>query len=873
MDQNRQFMAITASFAKTDDYSVNASSLEPVLIRAEQTRMLYQQLWIALIFTAIVAPILCVFQWSAVEQSAIFTWLSILVIVTCGRAILGLRYQRANPAAAEAERWYRWYIIGTALAGLAWGSAGVLLFPEDSLPHQVFLVFVLGGMAAGAVTTQSYAWTPSLVFLTLCILPFVLRLTLEGTPLSHVMAMMVLLYLLGLVLSARRTYTYNLQNVVLRLEATRREEAINHFKLTLDQIHDCVFMIDPDSLRCLYVNRGAILQLGYDRDELMRLMPVEIDPDHSEADYRAMCTDLIEKRENSITFETRYKHKNGLELIVEMILQYIRPIGHQGRLVAVVRDISQRKQVEQDLIKARDAAQVAAQAKSRFLATMSHEIRTPMNGVLGMAELLSHTHLDARQQRQVETIRSSATLLINLINDILDFSRIDAGKLELRYEAFDLELAISEVVNLIAPQIRTKDLIMDIRYAPGLPRNLVGDEHHIRQVLMNLVGNAVKFTDNGQIQIVVNGVSDGNEASLRIEVKDTGIGIDAGSRDHLFGLFTQADGTHSRRFGGTGLGLAISHALVNLMRGRIGVESELGTGSTFWIELKLPVGTEPFAIADGKLANLTALLVGRKSSYLETLAIQLVELGLDCVRAENCRSAFDALKQAQTSDRAITFILVDADMPIDERTNLVQTVSESFVDTALLWLMPLGHDFSFDENGVSIANLVVPTTRSALAKMLLGRLKHATQGLEPDADSSSTTAASACYGRILLVEDNLVNREVAIDMLEELGFEVVTAENGHEAIQQYYTTTPDLVLMDGQMPELDGYEATRRLRRHERERGTHVPIVAMTAHAYPEDRKKCISSGMDDYLAKPFSIENLDEILCRWLNTKADTKV
>ncbi|MBT8126444.1 MAG: response regulator [Gammaproteobacteria bacterium] len=863
-------MAITVSLGKTDDYNVHTTSLDPVLVSAEQTRMLYRQLWFALVFTAIIAPILCAFLWSAVDHAVILMWLSIVVVVSSGRLILGLRYQYINPAAAEAEHWYRWFLIGTALAGSAWGSAGVLLFPEDSLQHLVFLGFVVSGMAAGAVNTQSYAWTPILVFLLLCILPFALRLFLEATPLGYAMATMALLYLLGLSMVARRAYTNNLQNVVLRLEATRREEAINHFKLTLDQIHDCVFMIDPDSLRCLYVNRGAILQLGYDRDELLRLMPVEIDPEHSEADYRAMCTDLIEKREHSITFETRYKHKSGQELIVEMILQYVKPIGHQGRLVAVVRNISQRKQVEQDLIKARDAAQVAAQAKSRFLATMSHEIRTPMNGVLGMAELLSHTPLDARQQRQVETIRSSATLLINLINDILDFSRIDAGKLELRYEAFDLELAISEVVNLIAPQIRTKDLIMDIRYAPKLPRNLVGDEHYIRQVLMNLVGNAIKFTDSGQIQIVVNGVADGTEASLRIEVRDTGIGIDAGSRDHLFGLFTQADGSHSRNFGGTGLGLAISHALIKLMGGKIGVESELGAGSTFWIELKLPVGTEPFAIADGRLANLAALLVGSESSYMETLAIQLAEQRLECVRANDCQLASDTLRQAQISGRAIAFMFVDAYMPIDERASLVKTAKQRFVDTALFLLMPLGHDFSFDENDDAVANLVVPTTRSALAKTLVRQLKQATlaQALESDAESSSTTTASACCGRILMAEDNLVNREVAIDMLEELGFEVVTAENGQQAIAQYHATKPDLVLMDGQMPKIDGYEATRRLRRDEQESGTHVPIVAMTAHAFPEDRRKCMSSGMDDYLAKPFTIENLNEVLCRWLKTK-----
>jgi PAS domain S-box-containing protein len=858
---------ITGSPTSTDDFSVHETALEPMLIRAEQTRMLYQQIWIALIFTAVVATVLCLFQWSAVDHRTILIWLSLMVVVTAGRIVLGVLYQHAKPPVAEANRWCTWFTIGAVLAGLSWGSAGVLLFPEDSLPHQVFLAFILGGMAAGAVNTQTYAWTPILAFLMLCILPFVLRLIVEATPLANAMAMMMLLHLLGLSLSARRTYTNNLQNVILRLEAVRREEAIHHFKLTLDHIHDCVFMIDPKSLRCLYVNRGATLQLGYDRNELLQLMPVEIDPDHSEADYRVMCADLMEKREKSITFETRYTHKNGHELIVEMILQYIKPVGHQGRLVAVVRDITQRKQVEQDLINARDAAQVAGQAKSRFLATMSHEIRTPMNGVLGMAELLSHTRLDTRQQRQVKTIRSSATLLINLINDILDFSRIDAGKLELRYEAFDLEIAVNEVVNLIAPQIRSKDLIMDIRYAPDLPRNLVGDEHHIRQVLMNLVGNAAKFTDSGQILIVVSGVSDGTDASLRIEVKDTGIGIDASHRHHLFDLFTQADGSQSRRYGGTGLGLAISHALVDLMGGKIGVDSKLGAGSTFWIELKLPVGTRPFAFADRELTNLTVLLVGGDSSYMDTLAIQLADLGLECIRAYNCQSTFDELRQAQASGRTITFMLVDADMPIDERASLAQAVRQSYIDTALLWLIPLGHELSFDEDVDSEVNLVVPTPRIALAKTLVGQLKQATlaHGLASNAHSLSSAATSACCGRILLAEDNLVNREVAIAMLEELGFEVVAAENGQHAIDQYFATKPDLVLMDGQMPELDGYEATRRLRRYEQDSGVHVPIVAMTADAFPEDRKKCAHAGMDDYLAKPFTIENLNEILGRWL--------
>ncbi|MGB5518497.1 MAG: response regulator [Gammaproteobacteria bacterium] len=862
-------MGRTVPLKDTVDNGVLPTWLEPVHIRAEQTRLLYQQLWTALAFSAIVVPVLCLFQWPVVDHGKILAWLSLMVIVSSGRAIMGLLFQRANPAVDDVEIWHRWFIAGTALAGFAWGIAGVLLFPQDYITHQVFLAFVLGGMAAGAFTTQSYDWTAILVFLLLCLLPLVIHLFFVATPLSNIMAIMLLLHLMGLTMGARRTYNNNMQNIILRLEAVQKEAAIHQFKLTLDQIHDCVFMIDPDSLHYVYANRGAITQCGYDREDLLRMTPVAIDSYHTKADYRAMCASLVERREDSITFESRFRHGDGHELDVETILQYMKVDGHHdGRLVAVVRDISLRKQVEQELIKARDAAEVAGQAKSRFLATMSHEIRTPMNGVLGMAELLAHTRLDARQRRQVETIRSSATVLINLINDILDFSRIDAGKLELRYEVFDLELAIHEVVSLIAPQIGTKDLIMDVRYSPDLPRHVVGDEHHIRQVLMNLAANAVKFTDCGQILIVASGVSRGGEVSVRIEVQDTGIGIDPHGREHLFELFTQADSSHIRQYGGTGLGLAISHALVNSMAGEIGVDSEPGVGSTFWIELTLPVGTEPFGANTHRLAKLTALIVGTESPYLETLSMQLEKLGLASVRARSCQSACQELRNARKSGRAIPFILVDSELPIDQLALLVEATRAGTTQTSLLRLIPVGHDFNNDEAHDLEATLIVPTPRIKLAETLLKQFELAahTEGLASNTESSSAALESCYSGRVLLAEDNLVNREVATAMLEELGLEVVTAENGNEAIEQYSSAQPDLVLMDGQMPEVDGYEATRRLRLREQDSGNHIPIIAMTAHVFPEDRKRCKEAGMDDFLAKPFTIENLDQVLCHWLN-------
>ena len=712
------------------------SRLDPIKIRAEQTRLLYRQSGIALAFTLIVASILCLFQWSLVNHAYIYAWLLLLLPVTLGRAALGLAFKKTAPPDAAIEHWRRWFHAGTALAGIAWGSAGILLFPDESMVHQVFLVFVLGGMAAGSVTTLTYAWSAILFFLLSSLAPLILRLFYEATPVGYAMGTMLLLHLMGLAASARHTYENNLLNIVLRLEAAGREEAITRFKLTLDQTHDSVFMIDPLSLRYLYVNRGATTQLGYEHDELLGMTLTAIDTCHSSDEFRALCTQLVNGQKESVTFETKYRHKDGHELDVEMILQYIQPAGGKGRLVAVVRDITLRKQVEQELIEARDAANAATNAKSQFLATMSHEIRTPMNGVLGMAELLSRTSLDDRQRTQVETILSSAGLLINLINDILDFSRIDAGKLVLKHESFNLERAIQDVVRLVEPQIEAKGLEIKVCCSQNLPGRLVGDEHRIRQILLNLVDNAVKFTDHGHIIISAASVSKpGDEQMIRIEAQDTGIGIAPEDCLRLFESFIQADNTSSRRHGGSGLGLAINHALVELMGGQIGVESEPGVGSTFWVELTLPV---------------------------------------------------DTVSRADVIDKH------------EKRPTL-------------------------------------------------------------------STQNKRLSGVVLLAEDNLVNQEVAKDMLQELGLEVITANNGKLALEQYRISKPDLILMDCQMPELDGYEATRCVRRIEQDNGQHVPIVALTAHAYPEYRRKCLDAGMDDFLAKPFTMEEIAEVLSLWL--------
>ena len=746
--------AIPAAVAANN--SNHRPPVESVRIRAEQTRMLYHQLWTALGFTAIVAPTLCLFLWPVVDQWLLFGWLSVILMLTLGRGIATLFYQRAHPTAEQAGLWYKGYIVGAVMSGLTWGSAGIILFSPDSVHHQVFLAYVLGGMAAGAVTTMNYAWRANLTFLILCLLPLALRFFFEATPLGNVMGAMLVIHLLGLTMGSRRTYGNNIQNIVLRLEAVQREEEIKQYKLTLDQIHDCVFMIDPESLRYQYVNRGAIKKLGYVCDDFLSMMPAAIDIDNDEANYRRMCQLLMQRREDSITFTTRYRHKDGHELDVETVLQFIKPGRHDACLVAVVRDISQRKRAEQELIEARDAAQVAAQAKSQFLATMSHEIRTPINGVLGMTELLSHTTLNPRQLHQVESIRSCATLLIDLISDILDVSRIDAGKVELRPEAFDCEKLIHEVVRLVAPQIAAKDLLIDVRYAPYFPRNLIADVHCLRQILMNLIGNAVKFTDSGQILIETDGIWRGDEVAMHIAVRDTGIGIPSHDHDRIFELFTQADGSQSRRYGGTGLGLAISHSLVTLLGGQIGVQSEPGEGSSFWIDLPLPVGSDPLGAADAELAQQTAVVLGRDSSRLETVARQLDALGMTHQRAYSCESAYEQLRNAREGGLASPLMLVDADLPVDELEWLAKKPEKNDGLTKILWLVPIGHVFNIDPDLHVDATLVVPTPLANLAESLATQFA-AAQGQENAgvvAAARSTDLATRVPAKVLVAEED-----------------------------------------------------------------------------------------------------------------------
>jgi two-component system sensor histidine kinase/response regulator len=576
--------------------------------------------------------------------------------------------------------------------------------------------------------------------------------------------------------------------------------------------------------------------------------------------------------------EFRLRHKSGhYEWVHSRAQGGFDARGQSAKLAGSIQLITDRKEAETATLKAVRVAESANRAKSDFVANMSHEIRTPMNGVLGMADLLLDTKLDALQRDYAETIRDSGTSLLTVINDILDFSKVEAGKLELESLQLDLRDTFEDVSRLLSIQAHAKGLELTAQIDARLPHFVKGDAGRIRQILLNLAGNAIKFTTNGEVSLEIKVLETGEKGThVRCEVRDTGIGIPADRLQSLFAPFMQVDSSTTRRFGGTGLGLSIVRSLVELMGGETGVESVVGAGSLFWFTAHFaPVidGLPPLYPAPASIKGRRILVVDDNATNRKVLMGQLLLCGVDPVSASSADEALALMRQASAAGRPYDAALLDHLMPGCDGAALGRIVvqDESIKSTRLILLTSSGQRGDgqlFAEIGFA-GYLLKPVTQRDLTECLILVLTNTADSWHLRSQPMITRHAlraqrARSCNRILLAEDNLVNQKVAVRLLEKLDYRVDVVADGLAAVAAWQAGTFDLILMDCQMPQMDGYAATREIRKLGASK-PHIPIVALTAHAMKGDEEKCRAAGMDDYLTKPIDRVKLDACLNRLL--------
>ena len=661
----------------------------------------------------------------------------------------------------------------------------------------------------------------------------------------------------------------------------------------LDHVPVTITYIDADYRYC-YINRAQEVWLGKMSGEVVGRSVQELVTPAVWADVEpklkaALAGEVVQIERQRVNRAGRTVWHSG---------RHVPDVNENGNVVgtySVFFDITQRKLAEQALLDnnemriAKEAAEAASQAKSQFVANMSHEIRTPMNGVLGMAELLLDTTLDANQRRIARTIHYSGSALLGIVNDILDFSKIEAGRMALEHIDFDLRQLCEESVELLAEQAARKGIELTCQIADQIGPVFVGDPLRLRQVLTNLVGNAIKFTETGEVSVEIlpapaaappprpESAESAPSVGILFRVRDTGIGMSKGDLTRLFAAFSQADGSTTRRFGGTGLGLAISKRLVELMGGSIGAESEPGEGSTFWVTVRLDVGKEKIERRPTlpALIGMRVLVVEDNSTNRRILRHQLGTLGMRVDIAEHGALALEGMRLAATRGAPYELVVTDQRMPVMDGIALATAVKADPLLSGVPFILITSVDSADSVVAARKAGIAARLTKPVRQSKLVHAIANVIQ-IGPKQFDGATTEQSPLpqiRARILLVEDNLVSQEVGIMMLKTLGCVIAVAEDGSVAVRLASEERFDLILMDCQMPVMDGFAATAAIRAREAavKRSSsdtappRIPIIALTANAIKGDDEQCLVAGMDDYLTKPYSRQQLAKVLERWL--------
>jgi PAS domain S-box-containing protein len=654
--------------------------------------------------------------------------------------------------------------------------------------------------------------------------------------------------------------------------ARRLNEEIDRFFTLTPQ---ALAILDADDVSYRRVNTGFTELLGYKIDEVGGRTSLDLVVPGDKEDAMRRVERLRDGRVVQ-GYEVRMRHKSGQTRWMQW---NAIPIPEDGLVYAIGRDVTDVRESQDLLAAAKEAAAAASRAKSDFLANMSHEIRTPMNGILGMTGLALDTDLTPEQREFLEAVDDSARSLLEIVTDILDFSKIQTGKLALVPVAFDLEDCLADSFKTLAR--RAGDKGVDVIYEPSadMPRLLVGDDGRLRQVLVNLLGNAVKFTEEGEI-VVKTWVESRRENAVTVgfSVRDTGIGIPDAAKQRIFAAFSQADTSATRRFGGTGLGLTISAELVDMMGGQLAVESTVGEGSTFTFLVNMVAAGSDAADAGADRSALEGrrvLLVDDNAISARVFIQHLDSWGMRVTSVESLAAGIEEARKARSAGRRYDIVIADADAGGATPAEFAARLSDADVGGPdLLWVRSkrsLSRSATASaQHDPSIGELARPIFPGELRTALLKRVR----SVPHEVAARGAAAPQEQFGyrkvRVLLAEDNKVNQMLALTVLKKRGYDVTVADNGRQAVDLAQRSEFDVVLMDIQMPELDGFEATAVLRADEAETTKRLPIIAVTAHAMEGDRQRCLAAGMDDYISKPIDPDKLESAILRWTGKLPD---